>query len=356
MSSRKIIHIDMDAFFASVEQRDNPAWRAQPLVVGGQPNSRGVVAAASYEARQFGIRSAMPSAHAYRLCPQAVFVKPRFEAYREVSRQLHALFEEYTELVEPLSLDEAYLDVSDCEQHKGSATLIAREIKSRIAEQTGLTASAGVSYNKFLAKVASDEQKPDGLTVITPKQGPEFVARLPIGKFYGVGKVTEGRMKSLGIHTGLDLRQWPLEKLVEYFGKQAKYYYDIARGVDHRPVESERVRKSIGAETTFQQDVSSLDDMQASLRRLAHEVANSLHARCLCARTLTIKVKYANFEQVTRAASFKQGLYTVDDLLPWLPVLLARTEASSKPVRLLGVSLSGLEVADNDESQQLALF
>lgn len=356
MSQRKIIHIDMDAFYASVEQRDEPDWRGRPLVVGGQPNSRGVVAAASYEARRFGIHSAMPSSHALRLCPDAIFVRPRFEVYREVSQQIQQLFREYSELVEPLSLDEAYLDVSECEQHNGSATLIARELKARIKEDTSLTASAGVSYNKFLAKVASDMEKPDGLTVITPKEGAEFVAGLPIGRFYGVGKVTEGRMKSLGIESGRDLRQWPLDKLQEYFGKQASYYYDIARGVDHRPVEADRLRKSIGAETTFQTDLLDQEEMLAALRRLAHEVAGSLHSRGLCARTLTIKVKYADFQQVTRSASFRQGLHGVDDILPWLSVLLSRSEAGTRAVRLLGVSLSGLDVSEVEETAQLALF
>jgi len=357
MSQRKIIHVDMDAFFASVEQRDRPQWRGRPLVVGGQPDSRGVVAAASYEARRFGIHSAMPSARAQRLCPEAIFVRPRFEVYREVSAQIRTLFEAYAELVEPLSLDEAYLDASDCSQHNGSATLIARELKSRIREVTGLTASAGVSYNKFLAKIASDMDKPDGLTVITPEQGAEFVAGLPIGRFYGVGKVTEARMQSLGIHTGLDLRQWSLDKLRQYFGKQAGYYYDIARGVDHRPVEADRLRKSIGAETTFQRDLRDREEMLAALRHLAHEVAGGLHGRGLCARTLTIKVKYADFQQVTRSASFAQRLHGTDDILPWLATLLSRSEAGLRAVRLLGVSLSGLEPAQAErETAQMALF
>jgi DNA polymerase-4 len=235
----------MDAFYASVEQRDFPEYRGKPLIVGGPPDSRGVVAACSYEARRFGIHSAMPSSRAWRLCPQAIFVKPRFDVYRTVSREIQAVFYEFTDKVEPLSLDEAYLDVSECNRWSGSATLIAKEIKSRIRLKTGLTASAGVSYNKFLAKIASDMDKPDGLYVIKPEQGEAFIEKLPIGRFFGVGRATEAKMKQLNIHTGLDLKNWSRDDLVAHFGKPGGYYYEIARGIDRRAVNSHRIRKSI---------------------------------------------------------------------------------------------------------------
>ena len=233
---RKIIHVDMDAFYASVEQRDDPKLKGLPVIVGGKPNGRGVVAACSYEARKFGVRSAMPSAEAYRRCPQAVFVKSRFDAYKEASKQIHTVFNEFTDLVEPLSLDEAYLDVSNNTLFSGSAYRLAREIKTMIWERTQLVASAGVSYNKFLAKIASDYDKPDGIYCILPEDGESFVASLAVGRIHGVGKVTEQRMHALGIHTGADLRRWSEEELSLEFGKSARYYYLVARGIDHRPV------------------------------------------------------------------------------------------------------------------------
>ncbi|MCK4708892.1 MAG: DNA polymerase IV, partial [Gammaproteobacteria bacterium] len=252
---KKIIHVDMDAFFAAVEQRDFPEYKGKPLIVGGNPEKRGVVATCSYEARKFGIHSAMASSTAYRLCPQAIIVKPRFEAYREVSNIIRSIFHQYTNLVEPLSLDEAYLDVSESSQFDGSASLIAKDIKQKIFEQTQLTASAGVSYNKFLAKVASDMNKPDGLTLIRPEQGEEFVAALAIGKFYGVGKATEAKMKSLGINAGADLKKLSLSECQQTFGKAGSYYYNICRGVDEREVVKQRERKSLGSETTFEKDL-----------------------------------------------------------------------------------------------------
>ena len=339
---RKIIHVDMDAFFASVEQRDHPDYRGRPLIVGGPPDSRGVVAACSYEARRFGIHSAMPSSRAYRLCPQAVFVRPRFDAYRAVSADIHRVFREFTEQVEPLSLDEAYLDVSELESHRGSATLMARAIKRRIRQVTSLNASAGVSYNKFLAKIASDRDKPDGLTVITPRQGPDFVAALPIGQFFGVGKATEARMTALGIHTGKDLRDCSLEALLATFGKLGSYYYQVARGDDPRPVVSHRRRKSLGAETTFGEDIDDPALLLDHLQRLAERVLTALDERGLQARTLTIKVKYANFEQVTRSRSTRVALPGPAQLSPWLRSLLDSTAAGRRKVRLLGVSVSKL--------------
>ena len=250
--NRKIIHIDMDAFFAAVEQRDHPEYQNKPIIVGGKPDSRGVVATCSYEARKFGIHSAMPSSRAYRLCPQAIFVKPRFEAYKEASGLIRQIFSEYTELFEPLSLDEAYLDVSTNNSHHGSATLIAKAIKQSILQKTDLVASAGISYNKFLAKIASDMDKPDGLYLITPEQGEQFVETLAVGKFHGIGKATEKKMHALGIKTGQDLKQQSLAFLIRNFGKAGQYYHNISRAVDHRPVNNHRESKSVGVETTFQ--------------------------------------------------------------------------------------------------------
>jgi len=332
----------MDAFFASVEQRDQADYQGKPLIVGGQPNSRGVVAACSYEARQFGIHSAMPCSQAYRLCPQAIFVPPRFEAYKEVSTQIREVFWRYASEVEPLSLDEAYLDVTYTAEYDGSATLIAKAIKREILEETNLIASAGVSYNKFLAKIASDMDKPDGLYVITPEQGESFVAELAIGKFHGIGPATEAKMNKLGIEIGNDLKRWTQEQLTEKFGKSGSYYFNIARGIDHRPVRSQRIRKSLGKETTFAEDVISIDILQAKLAPLAEQVLSSLDKQELKARTLTLKVKYANFQQVTRAYTSEEvlDLASVQSLLP---VLMAKTEAGSLAVRLVGLSLSGFD-------------
>lgn len=354
---RKIIHLDMDAFYAAVEQRDHPAYRGQPVVVGGSPNGRGVVATCSYEARRFGIRSAMPASRAARLCPQAIFLQPRFEVYRQVSTQIQALFREYTPRVEPLSLDEAYLDVTDVSEHRGSASLIARDIKRRIRELTGLSASAGVSYNKFLAKLASDMDKPDGFCVILPAQGPELVASLPIGRFHGVGPATERRMHAHGIRTGADLREWPLERLRVLFGKAARYYYLAARGIDERPVSAQRLRQSLGSETTFRHDLHRIEDMLQALEQLADDVAKGMTQRNLAAHTLTIKVKYADFRLVTRSVTQPFPMRKPSELRARLAALLARTEAGQRPVRLLGVTVSGLtDAADHPRSPQLALF
>ncbi|MCB1755244.1 MAG: DNA polymerase IV [Gammaproteobacteria bacterium] len=352
---RKIIHVDMDAFYASVEQRDDPALRNRPLVVGGAPDSRGVVAACSYEARAYGIRSAMPCSQAWRLCPETVFVPPRFEVYRGISQQIRQVFAAFTDLIEPLSLDEAYLDVSACPQLDGSAVLIAREIKKRILGETGLTASAGVSYNKFLAKVASAMNKPDGLTVILPGEGEAFVETLPIGKFYGIGPVTEKKMLALGIKNGADLKQRSFAELQKYFGRSAAYFFNIARGRDERPVESARERKSIGSETTFEKDLDDIPLMLDVLAQQAHSVSGHLQQQQLCASTLSIKVKYADFTQVTRSYSVAQGFESAEEMIACLPWLLARTEAAGRPVRLLGISLSGLKPVSDFRQLQLDL-
>ena len=356
MSERKIIHTDMDAFYASVEQRDKPKLKGLPVVVGGDPHSRGVVAACSYEARKFGVHSAMPSAQAYKLCPQAVFIRPRFDVYKAVSAQIQSVFRSITELIEPLSLDEAYLDVTNVAQYQGSATRIAEAIKRDILHTTGLTASAGVSYNKFFAKIASAMNKPDGLTVILPEQGADFVAALPVGKFHGVGRVTEEKMRRLGIETGADLRGWSLVELQEYFGKSAQYYYDIARGIDNRPVEHSRQRQSLGAETTFQIDLMRPREMLDQLEQLAIQVAEAMLSKSLVARTLTIKVRYTDFRIVTRSHSVRGHIRSADDMLPWLPHLLEKTDAANTPVRLLGVSVSGLLPASTREMVQLSLL
>lgn len=347
---RKIIHVDMDAFFASVEQRDQPDYKGKPLIVGGQPNSRGVVAACSYEARKYGIHSAMPCSRAHRLCPDAIFVPPRFEAYREVSNQIRDIFWHYASEVEPLSLDEAYLDVTYTKDFEGSATLIATTIKDEILAKTHLTASAGVSYNKFLAKIASDMDKPNGLYVIKPEQGKGFVANLAIGKFHGIGPVTEAKMNTLGIETGHDLHQKTLIELVENFGKSGQYYYNIARAIDERPVRSQRERKSLGKETTFAQNVQSIDVLITTLYALAEQVLKSMAKQNLLARTLTVKVKYANFQQVTRAHTVNHHL-DMTTLKQLIPLLLTRTEVGIKPVRLVGLSLSGFENEKSEKRQ-----
>jgi DNA polymerase-4 len=357
VENRKIIHIDMDAFYASVEQRDFPEFQGEPLIVGGAPDKRGVVAACSYEARKYGIHSAMPSSRAYRLCPQAVFQRPRFEVYRQVSTEIAEVFKEYTDKIEPLSLDEAYLDVTDSDMHRGSATLIARSIKQNIKNRTKLTASAGVSYNKFLAKIASDMDKPDGLHVIKPEQGAAFIEQLPIGKFYGIGKATEAKMRALDIHTGLQLKRWSREKLASRFGKTGNYYFEIAQGIDNRPVLSTRIRKSIGTETTFERDIGDKQQMMIVLNELAQKVVQSMSRRNLHAKTLTIKVKYADFTQVTRSQTMEEGFNDSQAILSILPCLLDKTEAGEKKVRLLGVTTSNfIDTNESESHSQIGLI
>lgn len=343
----------MDAFFASVEQRDSPEYRGKPLIVGGQPNSRGVVAACSYEARQFGIHSAMPCSRAYHLCPDAIFVPPRFEAYREVSNKIREIFWRYASEVEPLSLDEAYLDVTYTENFEGSATRIAQAIKQDILLETGLIASAGVSYNKFLAKIASDMDKPDGLYVIKPEQGADFVATLAIGKFHGIGPATEAKMKSLSIEAGGDLRRWTELSLIEKFGKAGRYYFQIAKGIDHRPVRSTRVRKSLGKETTFTNDVVDINELLKQLELLTDIVFERLQLEQLQAKTMTIKVKYANFQQVTRSHTWPEAITDISMMKEMLARLLTRTDAGQQAIRLVGVTASGFVGQAVETNQQL---
>ncbi len=349
---RKIIHVDMDAFFASVEQRDNPKLKGKAVIVGGQPNSRGVVAACSYEARKFGIHSAMPCSRAYKLCPDAIFVAPRFEAYREASQRIREIFWRYASEVEPLSLDEAYLDVSYTDEFDGSATRIAQAIKQDILTDTRLIASAGVSYNKFLAKIASDMDKPDGLYLIRPEQGADFVAELAVGKFHGIGPATEQKMHKLGIFTGKDLRNYTEAQLIEKFGKSGRYYYSIARGIDERPVRSTRMRKSLGKETTFSEDMLNIADLLTHLESLAEIVFNRLEKDNLLATTLTIKVKFANFEQVTRSLT-QSHVLELSEVKTLLRGLLAKTEAGKYAVRLVGVTASGFVAEAAEQAQQL---
>lgn len=365
---RKIIHVDMDAFYASVEQRDNPELRGKPVIVGGKPNGRGVVAACSYEARAFGVHSAMPSGEAHRRCPQAVFVKPRFSDYQAASKQIHDVFRHFTSHIEPLSLDEAYLDVTENALFNGSAILLAREIRSMIFEQTQLVASAGVSYNKFLAKIASDYDKPDGLFCIRPEQGEAFVAQLPVGKFHGVGKVTEARMHELGITNGAELRAWPLAELEREFGKSAGYYYRAARAIDHRPVSSSRTRRSMGSERTFSDNLLQREQMLDVLTTLGNELLVALEQKQMSSATLNVKVRFGDFETLTRAYSHSTGVITqpvFDRVLPFLldRALAARRESpirsrrqSVRPgVRLLGVSFSSLGELSDDAPQQLEI-
>ena len=352
---KKILHVDMDAFFASVEQRDFPQYRGQPLVVGGRPEQRGAVAAASYEARQFGIHSAMPARIAQQRCPDLIFARPRFEVYKDVSRQIREIFHRYTDLVEPLSLDEAYLDVTDNALGEPSALAIARRIKADILATTQLTASAGVSINKFLAKMASGQNKPDGLTLILPDQAEAFVAALPIEKFHGIGQVTARKMHALGIATGADLREWAEADLVRHFGKAGRFYYSVAHGQDDRPVNPNRIRKSIGAERSFSPDLVNLEDMTAALDRIATEVVRRLGEQNRRGHTLTLKIKYANYRQITRSRTFVVAIGAESPLGAWAEEMLMVHCDGDRPVRLLGLTLSNLELTGEPNHVQLSL-
>lgn len=344
----------MDAFFASVEQRDDPHLRGLPVAVGGL--QRGVVAAASYEARRFGVRSAMPSMQARRLCPELIFVPPRFEVYRAVSQQIRAIFADYTPLVEPLSLDEAYLDLTDHLAGR-TATRIAQDIRARIRAATGLTASAGVSYNKFLAKLASDQRKPDGLFVIPPEAGAAFVQSLPIGRFHGIGPARAARMQAHGIATGADLARQSLEFLALRFGKSGSYYWNIARGIDHREVKPNRIRKSIGAENTYFEDLRRIEAGYEALAPLADKVWRRADSVGRSGRTVTLKVKYGDFRQITRARSLGRPVASRDEVLKIACELLRAVFADPQGVRLLGITLSALDAAETtDAPQQLGLF
>lgn len=349
MQYSKIIHLDMDAFYAAIEQRDNPALRGKPVIVGGDPDRRGVVSTCSYEARKYGVHSAMPSKTAMRLCPHAVFVYPRFDAYKEASRQFMNICMEYTDLIEPLSLDEAFLDVTENKKNMRSATHIAQEIRKRIFSETGLTASAGVSYNKFLAKTASEINKPDGLAVIKPGDADKFLETLYIGKFFGVGKVSEKKMIALGINNGLDLKSADLEKLTKHFGKAGRFYYDIVRGIDNRPVCPYRERKSYGREITLDEDIIDMDQIHSILREIAEELEAAFERKNLRGKTITLKVKYFDFQLSTRSTTLDSPVCTADVIMEEILRLLKYTEAGIKKVRLLGISLSNFENEEKDK-------
>lgn len=357
---RKIIHIDMDAFYASVEQRDNPEYRGKPIAVGGSPQGRGgVVATASYEARKFGVRSAMPSKKALQLCPEVIFIRPRFAVYKEVSQGIREIFRRYTDLIEPLSLDEAYLDVTTDKQNVGSAIEIAKLIKQAIKDELQLTASAGVSINKFVAKIASDMNKPDGLTFIGPSAIEAFMEKLAVEKFFGVGKVTADKMKKMGLHTGADLKQLSEDEMVKHFGKAGRFYYKIVRGIDEREVHPNRETKSIGAEDTFAFDLTSADEMFIELDKIAQTVCRRVQQYGLKGRTVTLKIKYSDFRQITRNQSFTEAIDDLGTILETAKKLLLATEPEGKPVRLLGITLSnfGEQVQRKENNtNQLDLF
>ena len=350
---RKIIHVDMDAFYASVEQRDDPSLRGKPVAVGGQ--HRGVVMAASYEARKYGVRSAMPSVTAKRRCPDLIFVKSHFDVYRAVSQQIRTIFADYTDLVEPLSLDEAYLDVTDDRLELGSARAIAEDIRRRIREETGLTASAGVSYCKFIAKLASDYRKPDGLTVVTPERGPEFVASLPMARFHGVGPVTARKMERLGILTGADLREWSMPALQAHFGSSADWYWRICRGIDEREVKPDRPYKSVSAERTFDEDLRDPDRLAAELERIAGYAWARVERAEVTGRTVTLKVKFGDFTIITRSKSFPSSVPDLPAFTTAGEALLDALHPLPKGIRLLGLGLHNLIENEFERPFQLGL-
>jgi DNA polymerase-4 len=350
---RKIIHIDMDAFFASVEQRDFPEYRGKAIAVGGS-GKRGVVSTASYEARKYGVHSAMAGSVALRKCPFLIFVEPHFEAYKKVSKQIREIFFEYTDLVEPLSLDEAFLDVTENKKNNPSASLIAKEIQQRIFAETGLTASAGVSYNKFLAKIASDFRKPAGFTLIKPAEALDFLEKLPVEKFFGVGKVTAARMHRLNIFTGKDLKEKSESELRRIFGKSGGYYYQIVRGIDHRSVETDRIRKSIAAERTFEEDIISPDMLKVKLS----EIGQILYERCrksnVFGRTLSIKIKFSDFKQITRSRTLPYPVDSAEMIHTEAFIIFDSVDFENRAVRLLGLSLTNFEISEHGKPIQLS--
>ena len=343
-SLRKIIHIDMDAFYASVEQRDFPELRGKPLVVGGDPNGRGVVAAASYEVRKFGVRSAMSCYEARKRCPDVIFVRPRFNVYRSVSQDIRRIMHNLTPHVEPLSLDEAYLDVTGLSVHHGSATLMANWLRAQILAQTGLNASAGVSFNKMLAKIASDINKPNGTAVITPADADAFISTLPIERFHGIGKATARRLHAMGISNGADLRRTPAVILVNEFGKRGQFYHDIAHGRDERPVRSQRIHKSVGSETTFRDNLSRDEELRLQIYEQNADAFNQLHKKQLIAYTITLKIKYADFTQVTRSHTLSTAFDSAESAHYWLDKLFLDIPRLL-PIRLVGVTFSSLTPA-----------
>lgn len=349
---RKILHVDMDAFYASIEQRDDPALRGRPIAVGGA-RERGVVLTASYEARPFGVRSAMPGRRARRLCPELVFVPPRFDVYRAVSRQIRAIFERFTPLVEPLALDEAYLDVTEPLPGPLPAVEVARRIRQEIRETTGLTGSAGVSFNKFLAKIASDMDKPDGLTVIRPRQAMAFIAGLPIERFHGIGPATAARLRARGIRTGADLQRLSREELHARFGQSGLRYWKIANALDDRPVEPDRPRKSLSVEETFSRDIADPAAWLEALRGMAEDLAGRLQRRGFSGRTLTLKIRYADFRIRTRRTTVGERLADAPRILELAHRLLHTPALPDRPVRLLGIGVGN--PPGEEETRQLLL-
>jgi DNA polymerase-4 len=351
---RKIIHIDMDAFFASVEQLDHPELRGKPVAVGGS-SDRSVVAAASYEARKFGVRSAMSSVIAKRLCPELIFVRHNFERYREISSFIYDIFIEYADLVEPLSIDEAFLDVTSDKKKTGSATITAENIRKEIRQKTGLTASAGISFNKFLAKMASDIKKPDGQFVVKPQDAQKFIDELPVERFYGIGKVTALKMHKLGIHNGYNLRQWDMDSLVRNFGKAGEFFFDIARGVDERPVEPDQERKSVGTEFTYNKDLTTRFEIVAELYKLEKELMERLEHAQTTGRTITVKVKFSDFRQITRSKTLHKYINDFETLHREVTAIRKAMELEGEKIRLMGVTVSNLITEDNAD-RQLHLF
>jgi DNA polymerase IV len=344
---RKIIHIDMDAFFASVEQRDNPELRGKPIAVGFD-GPRGVVSTASYEARPYGVRSAMSMAQAKRRCPQLIVVPTHFEKYKEVSQQIHAVFHEYTDLVEPISLDEAFLDVTDNKKGIELAVDIAKEIKQKILERTSLTASAGISFNKLLAKIASDMRKPNGIFTVHPDRALDFIGSLPVEKLWGVGPKTANRMHEMGVFTGAQLRRISFEHLVQVFGKMGRVYYDFSRGIDNRPVVVAYERKSVGCERTFLEDLHIDSKIIIELYHIVLELVERIERKDFRGRTLTLKLKWDATTQITRSLTQEKVLRTKDDILPLAKRLLKDTEYHDRPIRLMGLSVSSPETNDKE--------
>ena len=344
----------MDAFYASVEQLDNPELKGKPVAVGGS-GERSVVAAASYEARKYGVRSAMPSTTAKKLCPQLIFVKPRFSRYHEVSSRVFEIFSEYTDLIEPLSIDEAFLDVTEDKKNIGSATIIASEIRKEIKRRISLTASAGISINKFLAKIASDINKPDGQFLISPQDATQFIEDLPVEKFYGIGKVTAEKMHKLGIHDGSNLKEWDLTSLVRNFGKPGLFYYKIVRGEDDREVETDSERKSVGTELTFEKDLTTKFEMVAELYKIEKELMRRLEESETTGRTLTLKVKFNDFRQITKSKTLTNYIRDFDTLHKEVTIIRKSLDLEGTRIRLMGVSVSNLETEDCSDLQ-LELF
>lgn len=352
---RKIIHVDMDAFYAAVEQRDNPELRGKPVVVGGGPHGRGVVQTCSYEARKYGIHSAMASSRAYRLCSHAVFVPPRFEVYKSVSHQIREIFHQYTDCVEPRSLDEAYLDVTDYKNGTMEPRQIAQEILDRIYKETGCTASAGVSFCKFLAKVGSDFNKPNGICVVTQDEAPEFIDKLPIRKFIGVGKVTEIRMKEFGIEKGSDLKKYSRDELMQMFGKAGSYFYNMAWALDIREVGSFRGRRSIGSERTFHEDLDDVKEIIERLEHIAERLSQRMKRYHMKGKTITLKIKYHDFKRISRSVTVKVPVDDHKIIMLNVTRMISKTDLRNKKVRLVGISISNLVNYSEKNYEQFTL-